>query len=251
MIQWIKNTKIFRIFVLIGFLSLCMNNAYALFDSQPRIIPSQSIGYSGSNYAPIQSAVVKAETPVNLKYDLRVDGKTDKNATIDVLVKIPLEVNVQPLNWFGIQSLELENGQEIIPFDTYTDEAYQYYEFLIPQIEDGASWFEIQCIFSSSLVDELVPIQITFDWYKKPFLSVLGSSIGAVAGVAAGVITFVVTKNPAAAAGAGAAVGALGIAGANYATYNAQQEALQNIKDEYERTPLHSSNATFSVQVTQ
>ncbi len=252
MIKWIQNRKSLRILVLIGLLSLCLNNIYALFESEPRIIPSQSIGYAGSQYVPgIQSAVVKADSPVNLKYELLVKGANDKNATIDVLVKIPLQVSVQPLNWHGIQSLTLEDGKEIIPFDTYTDDKYQYYEFLIPQRKDSTSWFEIQCIFDSSLIGELVPIQITFDWYKKPFLSVLGTTIGSVAGIAASAITFVATQNLGVALGLGSLFVGVGIGGANYATYNAQQEALQSIKAEYERTPLYSSNTTFSVQVTQ
>lgn len=251
MTSWIQSKKTLRILFLICLLTLCMNNIYALFETEPRIIPAQSLGYAGSQYVPMESAVVKADSPVNLKYELRVDGKSDKNATIAVRVKIPSQVDVTPMNWFGIQSLTLEDGQEIIPFDTYTDDKYQYYEFLIPQVENGISRFEIQCIFSSSLIGELVPIQISFDWYKKPFLSVLGTTIGSIAGVAAGAITFAVTRNVAAALGVGSAIGFTGIAGGNYATYNAQQEALQSIKAEYNRTPLHSSNTTFSVQVTQ
>ena len=230
-----------------------------------RVMTQQSIQYPGGQYAVLTAPLVKPGK-VNLKYDITVDGKTNDQAVIDCVFKMPHGVEIDFLTSSGIQAINVEDSITTA-LTKFTEKGRTCYEFLIPLRENGKAHVEFQANISPDYVGRTLPIDCEYSLYKKPFMKRWGTAISIGAGIATGVVVGALTMNPATGAVAGTATGAaagtaliapilLGTAAGTasfgatqYVTYHAVKQSLQEIKDAYKEVELNSSYARFVVQV--
>ena len=161
----------------------------------------------GPQESPLYTVYVPTNEKIGISYAFTIDTEDDEQSAIDCVIKFPKYLNIELMSSEGIQALQTEEDGSVAAMTQYDDDMFIYYEFLLPQKNNGTAFIEFQINVDSRFAGDKFPVDITFSHLRPSFFARHGKKIGIIAGIAAGVVVGVVTFNPATGVAAGTATG--------------------------------------------